>query len=71
VKYLIFALLVTPGVYVHLRGRVRLRPWRQMTDHSMFLAPINVLLYACSRVRARPYAPIDAFPELALLVERW
>jgi beta-hydroxylase len=71
VKYLIFALLVTPGMYVHLRGRVRLRPWRQMTDHSMFLAPINVLLYACSRVRARPYAPIDAFPELMPLVERW
>jgi beta-hydroxylase len=71
VKYLIFLLLVLPAVYVHLRGRVRLRPWRQMTDHSSFLAPINVLLYSCSRVRARPYAPIDAFPELAPLRDCW
>jgi beta-hydroxylase len=60
VKYFIFALLVLPGIYVHLRGRVRLRPWRQMTDHSMYLAPINVLLYACSRVSAKPYAPLAA-----------
>ena len=70
-KYLIFALLVLPAFYVHLRGRVRLRPWRQMTDHSTFLAPLNVLLYACSRIHARPYAPIEAFPELAALRERW
>jgi len=71
VKYLIFVLLVSPAIYVHLRGRVRLRPWRQMTDHSSFLAPLNVLLYACSRVSARPYAPIEAFPELDPLRERW
>ena len=70
-KYAIFVLCVLPGVYVHLRGRVRLRPWRQMTDHSTFLAPLNVLLYACSRVDARPYAPVDAFPELAPLTAQW
>ncbi len=70
-KYLIFALLVMPGIYVHLRGRVRLRPWRQMTDHSMYLAPINVLLYACSRVSAKPYAPLAEFPELAPLAAGW
>jgi beta-hydroxylase len=71
VKYAIFVLCILPGVYVHLRGRVRLRPWRQMTDHSMFLAPLNVLLYACSRIDARPYAPVDAFPELAPLTAQW
>jgi len=71
VKYLIFALLVIPAVYVHLRGRVRLRPWRQMTDHSTFMAPLNVVMYACSRVQAKPYAPLEAFPELAPLRERW
>jgi beta-hydroxylase len=71
VKYAIFILLILPGIYVHLRGRVRLRPWRQMTDHSSFLAPLNVVLYACSRVDARPYAPIEAFPELAPLTAQW
>ena len=70
-KYAIFALCILPGVYVHFRGRVRLRPWRQMTDHSTFLAPLNVLLYACSRVHARPYAPVDAFPDLAPLASQW
>jgi beta-hydroxylase len=71
VKYAIFVLCILPGIYVHLRGRVRLRPWRQMTDHSMFLAPLNVLFYACSRIDARPYAPVDAFPELAPLTSQW
>jgi len=71
VKYFIFALFVLPAVYVHLRGRVRLRPWRQMTDHSTFLAPLNVVMYACSRVQAKPYASLEAFPELAPLRERW
>jgi beta-hydroxylase len=71
VKYAIFALWLLPAVYVHLRGRVRLRPWRQMTDHSTFLAPLNVLLYACSRIEARPYAPVAAFPELAPLAAQW
>jgi beta-hydroxylase len=71
VKYAIFLLCILPGVYVHLRGRVRLRPWRQLTDHSTFLAPLNVVLYACSRVTARPYAPLDAFPELAPLTAQW
>ena len=70
-KYAIFVLCILPAVYVHMRGRVRLRPWRQMTDHSSFLAPLNVLLYACSRIDARPYAPVDAFPELAPLAAQW
>jgi len=70
-KYLILAIFVAAGIYVHLRGRVRLRPWRQVTDHSTFLAPLNVIMYACSRVSAVPYVTTDAFPELAPLRERW
>src|SRR5690242_4286703 len=42
-----------------------------MTDHSTFMAPLNVVMYACSRVQAKPYAPLEAFPELAPLRERW
>ena len=70
-KYAILAFCILPAFYVHVRGRVRLRPWRQMTDHSTFLAPLNVLLYACSRIDARPFAPVDAFPELAPLAAKW
>jgi len=70
-KYLIIAAFFSCAAYVHFRGRVRLRPWRQLTDHSTYLAPLNVLLYACSRVSAKPYVATDAFPELAPLRERW
>jgi Aspartyl/Asparaginyl beta-hydroxylase len=35
-------------VYVHFRGRERLRLGRQLGDHSTYLAPYNVLMYAGS-----------------------
>ena len=33
-------------LYVHLRGRVRLRFGRQLLDHSGLFAPYNLLMYA-------------------------
>src|SRR6185436_580675 len=52
---------------VHLRGRVRHSFWGQIFDHSGLLAPVNVLLYAFSRIPNGPYPPQDAFPELEVL----
>jgi beta-hydroxylase len=71
IKWIVLALIALPALYVHLRGRVRLRASRQLLDHSTFLAPVNVLIYACSSVRARPYAAVDEFPELAPLRGHW
>jgi len=70
-KWMLLALFVASALYVHLRGRVRLRFSRQITDHSTFMAPLNVLMYACSRVPTTRYVAVEAFPELALLRERW
>lgn len=70
-KWVILAIFIGCTLYVHLRGRVRLRFFRQITDHSMFMAPINVLMYACSRVPTKPYLSTDLFAELAPLRDRW
>jgi beta-hydroxylase len=56
---------------VHRRGRVRHRLLRQLTDHSTFTAPYNVLMYLFSAVPNRPILELERFPELAPLVENW
>ncbi len=53
--------------YISKRGAVRFGFWRQLSDHSTFLAPINCLCYMLSRLKAQPYIPEDSFPELAEL----
>lgn len=71
IKLGIVAAFVASTVYVHFRGRVRLRFFRQLTDHSTFMAPINCLMYLFSRLPAKPYLPVSAFPELKLLQDHW
>ena len=71
IKLLIVAIFVASTVYVHYRGRVRLRFWRQLTDHSSFMAPINCFMYLFSRLPAKPYLPVSGFPELKLLQDNW
>ena len=70
-KIVLIGLFIAAAVYVHKRGRVRHKFWRQVTDHSTFLAPINALLYLTSRVPSRPYIDVAAFPELKPLQENW
>lgn len=70
-KYLILLTFIATTVYVHLRGRVRHPFVRQLTDHSTFMAPYNVLMYLFSSVRASPYVDIREFPELAPLQQNW
>ena len=65
---LIFALCT---VYIHFRGRQRLGFWRQLTDHSTFMAPINCFCYLFSTLPARPYLPLQSFPELQTLNDNW
>jgi len=37
-------ILAASTLYVHFRGRERLRVGRQLGDHSTYLAPYNVLM---------------------------
>jgi beta-hydroxylase len=59
------------ALYVHYRGRVRLSFRRQLTDHSTFLAPYNVLVYLFSRVPRTPLLAVEGFPELEPLRANW
>ncbi|MBV8464528.1 MAG: aspartyl/asparaginyl beta-hydroxylase domain-containing protein [Burkholderiales bacterium] len=67
----VIAVFVASTIYVHRRGKVRLGFWRQLTDHSTFMAPINCILYLFSRLPQRPYLPVDEFNELELLEQHW
>lgn len=71
-KWLIIALFIASALYIHYRGRVRHRLSRQLLDHSTFMAPINTLMYLCSRVPTTPFIdPGKEFPELAPLRANW
>ncbi|WP_353193090.1 lipid A hydroxylase LpxO [Pandoraea pnomenusa] len=70
-KWIVLAIILGCALYVHLRGRVRHRFFRQLSDHSTFLAPLNVFMYAFSRVPTTPYLKADHLPELAPLRENW
>src|SRR6478752_2908060 len=62
---------IASAIYVHFRGRERLRIARQLGDHSTFLAPSNVLMYVGSGVPTKPLVSVDRFPELAKLRDNW
>jgi beta-hydroxylase len=68
---IVVALLLTAVLFVHFRGRVRLKFLRQVTDHSTFTAPYNALVYLFSRVPNRPFLSPTDFPELATLTGSW
>src|ERR1700746_712029 len=58
-------------LYVHSRGKEGLRFARQLGDHSTYLAPYNVLMYAGSAVPNKPVLPVDRFPQLQPLPDNW
>ena len=64
-------ILVAATLYVHFRGKHRLRFTRQLGDHSTYLAPYNVLMYAGSAVPNEPVIPVERFPELQKLTDNW
>jgi beta-hydroxylase len=70
-KYFILALFIATGLYVHYRGRVKHKLFRQLTDHSTVMAPYNTLMYLFSGVPAEPYIDVKRFPELTVLKDNW
>ena len=61
-RFVILYVFVMSAVWVHYRGTVRLRFTRQLADHSTFMAPINVFMYAFSAVPNRPILERKDFP---------
>jgi beta-hydroxylase len=70
-KFLALITFASSVCYVHLRGRVRHKLARQITDHSTFMAPYNALMYVFSTVRNEPILDVTRFPELACLQANW
>jgi beta-hydroxylase len=70
-KFIVLYVFLASMMYVHLRGRVRHKFYRQLTDHSTFLAPYNALMYMFSAVPIKPFVEVGRFPELAPLSENW
>ncbi|MDA8363813.1 MAG: aspartyl/asparaginyl beta-hydroxylase domain-containing protein [Gammaproteobacteria bacterium] len=70
-KFDVLYVFALSAVYVHFRGRVRHRVWRQLTDHSTVMAPYNVLMYLFSAVPNTPYLDVQDFPGLAPLQANW
>ena len=68
---LLAALFLACVLYVHFRGKVRLRFERQLTEHSGLFAPLNTIFYLCSAVPKDPFLPAARFPELGKLRDNW
>lgn len=70
-KFIFFYILIISTIIVHYRGKVRYKFFRQLTDHSTFMAPINIPMYALSNVENKPYINSSYFPQLSLLKNNW
>jgi beta-hydroxylase len=70
-RYAVLALFLLSAAYANLRGRVRFGWLRALTDYTVLLAPLNAALYLSSRVNARPFVPVESFPDLAPLQAHW
>lgn len=70
-KWLIVSLFLFSILYIHFRGKVRLPFLRQFFDHSSIMAPINLFMYAFSKVPAEPYPSTTQFDKLHLLDDNW
>ena len=70
-QFVVLYLFAACALYVHFRGRERLRIGRQIGDHSTLMAPYNVLMYMFSGVPNQPLVPLEKFPELKVLRDNW
>ena len=59
------------GTYVHYRGQRKQGFFRQLFDHSTFMAPINMLMYLFSKAPNTPNLAMNTVPELQLVRDNW
>lgn len=71
IKAAIILSLISATLYIHFRGKVRYSFFRQLFDHSTFMAPINAMMYAFSSVPKTPYLPVTSIPALNQIKNNW
>jgi beta-hydroxylase len=70
-KWAVVGIYIFSILFIHFRGKVRLPFLRQLFDHSSIMAPINLFMFAFSRVPAIPYPKVSSFDKLKLLDDNW
>ena len=70
-KWFFIAVYLMGVGYIHFRGKVRHPILKQLFDHSAFVAPFNLFMYAFSRVPTTPFLSVSHFPELQALTNSW
>lgn len=70
-KFLIILIFLLATLYVHYRGEDRHKFTRQLSDHSTFLAPINLLMYLFSAIPNSPYVDRKYFPAVNTFKDNW
>ncbi|SEF12799.1 beta-hydroxylase [Burkholderia sp. WP9] len=71
-RWIVLILFLLCAVYIHWRGKARHGSFfRQLGDHSTFMAPLNCFAYFFSKVPNAPYIETRHFPELAALKSEW
>ena len=71
VKFLVLYTFIASALYIHYRGKEKLKFTRQLTDHSTIMAPYNAIMYLFSRVPTQPVLNAQLFPELSILKDNW
>ncbi len=71
IGYIILGIIIVSGTAVHFRGKSRFSFFRQIFDHSTFMAPINLLMYGFSKVPNTPYIKLDHIPDLERVTSQW
>lgn len=70
-KFIILYIYIISAAYTQFRGKVKLKFFRQLVNHSTLMSPINALMYLFSAVPNQPYFDRKQFPQLNKLQENW
>lgn len=70
-KYAIIYIFLTCTIFIHFRGKKRLKFSRQIVDPTALMSPINCLMYLFSAVPNKPYLVVQDIPNLSILKENW
>jgi beta-hydroxylase len=70
-RWVILLAFVGCAAYTHWRGKVRHGFFRQLSDHSTFMSPVNGFVYLFSSVPSTPYLKPSLFPDLAPIRAQW
>lgn len=70
-KWFFVSTYIASLCFVHFRGKARLPFLKQLFDHSTFMVPMNIVIYAFTRVPNTPFLSPKIFSDTKILEENW